>query len=102
MADAKEMLREFEDANLGKDAPRVEGHIERGHGSRHASLDDSKKAEHAALERLVKAEDEVVAATAALAKAQAEHAQALAVVSPAAEPAATAEPEDHEDAVVDE
>lgn len=93
--DAHEMLRAFEDAHLGKDAPRPDGKIERGYGSQFARMDASKKSEHAALERLVKAEQGLTEAKAALTKAHAEHTAASGHVASFNPEMAAAE--DHED-----
>ena len=76
---AKDKLRAFEDEVLGKDTPRINGHIERGHGSlysRHTSPE--QKVHYAKLEHLVKAEDKLAHASAELSKAQSEHDAALA------------------------
>jgi hypothetical protein len=70
-------LRAFEDTHLGPNAPRVAGLLERGHGSLYVRLTDVQRAEHAALERLVKAEQAVADASAKLAEAEAEHGKAL-------------------------
>jgi hypothetical protein len=49
-------LRKFEDDHFG-DTPRVQGKIQRGHGSQFQNLSDKEKAEYAALENLVAAQD---------------------------------------------
>jgi hypothetical protein len=100
--DAHELLRAFEDAHLGKDAPRPDGGIERGYGSRFAKMEPAKKSEHAALERLVKAEQGMTEAKAAMAKAHLEHAAASAHVAHFNPELAAAESEDVADAVGDE
>lgn len=64
-----EMLREFEDEQMGPDVPRVDGKVERGHGSKFQQMKPHHRARHAALERLVHAEDELVKATAEIARA---------------------------------
>lgn len=94
---ARLRLRQFEDHHLGKDTPRIGGRIEKGHGSifnRHRSvggkLSDEGRAEHAALERLVEAEEELQKATAALAAAEARHAEAANQVEKKAEAHAAA------------
>ncbi|MGY4614777.1 hypothetical protein ACVWZ4_000004 [Bradyrhizobium sp. USDA 4472] len=74
--DAKARLRAFEDEKFGPDAVRFEGKVERGIGSKFQNMSDAEKAEHAALERLVAAEEELLRATNALAEAQKNHAQA--------------------------
>lgn len=69
-------LRAFEDEHLGPDVSRINGSIERGHGSRFQRMHDDEKAEHAALERLMEAEKELQTATAELSIAQEKHAKA--------------------------
>lgn len=78
--DAKTKLRDFEDAKLGDDAVRIEGKIEKGHGSKFSNLSHAEKAEHAALEKVVEAERHLSEATAKLGVAQAHHAEAKAAV----------------------
>lgn len=78
---ADDQLRAFEDKHFGKDVPRYEGRVERGHGSRYQRLDASARAEHAALERLVDAEEHVQKALRELSHAQARHAAAKAAVA---------------------
>lgn len=73
-------LRAFEDKHLGEDVMRINGAIERGHGAAFHNLSPEVKAEHAALERLVKAEKQLVEATAALGAAQTAHAAAAEAV----------------------
>lgn len=83
---AAHRLRAFEDEHLGEDTPRVEGRIERGHGSRlQTKLTAEGRAEHAALERLVHAEEELMKATAALGAAQAKHSEAATAVERASD-----------------
>lgn len=86
---AKTKLRAFEDDVFGKDAPRIDGAVERGVGSPYARMTDHQKAHYAALEKLVAAEKAHADAEAALAAAEAAHdvAEAAAV---AAEKAAEA------------
>lgn len=72
--DAKTKLRDFEDKIIGKDAARIDGKIERGHGSKFQSLSEAEKREHAALEHVVDAEHKLMTATHELSKAQAHHA----------------------------
>lgn len=74
---AKDRLRAFEDEVMGADAPRVNGHIERGHGSLFGRLSAEHKAHHARLEHLVTAEQKLADASVKLAEAQAEHDKAL-------------------------
>lgn len=78
---AHEQLRAFEDRHFGKDVPRYDGKVERGHGSRYQRLDASARAEHAALERLVEAEEYVQKATRELFVAQERHAAAKVSVA---------------------
>lgn len=82
---AIERLRAFEDKVMGKKVPRVNGAVERGHGSKHAQLEDHHKAHHAALERLVDLEDEVMKLTASLNQAKANHEQQIKIVDGHAE-----------------
>lgn len=71
---AKERLRAFEDEILGEKAVRISGHIERGSGSHfQTKMTDEQRAHHAALERLVEAEQKLADASAALATAEAAH-----------------------------
>jgi chromosome segregation ATPase len=68
----KTKLREFEDDKLGANTPRIDGAIERGHGSHFKTrLSDQDRAYHAALENLLSAEQKVADTSAALAVAQA-------------------------------
>lgn len=94
---AEQRLRAFEDKHLGANVPRIKDQIERGIGSRHAMLDAVRKAEHAALERLVNAEKELVEATAAMDRAKAEHAAASEAVDGPKPVAALPAPETVED-----
>lgn len=57
-APTHERLRAFEDDVLGEDHPRPHGQIERGIGSKFASLHPTVKAHHAALLALIDAEAE--------------------------------------------
>jgi hypothetical protein len=76
---AKGRLRAFEDSIVGKDAPRVHGKVERGHGSLYQrNTSPEQKAHHAALEHLVESEDRMAKASAHLATVQAEHDKAEA------------------------
>ncbi len=58
--DPQTRLRAFEDRVLGEDVVRIDGKVERGIGSKFSLMDDVKKAEHAALERLIEAEQKMV------------------------------------------
>ena len=84
---ASTKLRAFEDTVFGKDAPRINGVVERGVGSPYSKMTDHQKVHYAALERLVAAEKTVADATAAHAKAHADH-EAAAKAALAAEQAA--------------
>lgn len=92
---AHERLRAFEDEHLGKDAPRINGHIERGHGSLfERELSPNQKAHYAKLELLVHTEKRMADAAAALEKAKIEN-DAAAAAADKAEKAAD-EPVDGE------
>lgn len=71
---AAERLRAFEDEHLGAEAPRIEGKVERGHGSPFSRMSDEDKAKYDALEKLVAAEAKLTAAREALALAEEEYA----------------------------
>lgn len=75
---ARQKLRAFEDEHFGKDAVRVNGEIERGHGSPFADMDQHEHRQYAALELLIAAEQRLADSTTALAVAEAEHEAALA------------------------
>jgi hypothetical protein len=81
---AKTRLRAFEDATFGLDASRINGEVERGIGSPFARMTHEQKAHHAALEHLVKAEQAMADASAALAAAQARHDAAVKMSEQAA------------------
>jgi hypothetical protein len=70
--DSAGRLRAFEDDVFGKRAVRIEGKIERGVGSPYAAMSDEQKAQYAALEGLVVAEQRLNDATAAVAQAEAD------------------------------
>jgi hypothetical protein len=81
--DAKTRLREFEDeafADSKIEVVRIGDRLERGNGSAFAALPDHVKAKHAALERLVDAEQKLADANAAVAVAQSEYDAALTAV----------------------
>lgn len=67
-----ERMRAFEDEVFGKRAVRINGQIERGVGSPYAAMTDERKAQYAALEALVAAEQKLNDATAAVGAAEAE------------------------------
>jgi hypothetical protein len=70
--DSAARLRAFEDEVFGKRAVRIEGKIERGVGSPYAAMSDEQKAQYAALEAVVVAEQRLNDATAAVAQAEAD------------------------------
>lgn len=72
---ARDKVRAWEDENLGPDVPRVSGEIERGVGSKYALLiaeKPAKGAQYEALQKLVKAEDDMVKAQASMDHAKVE------------------------------
>lgn len=78
---AKSRLRAFEDDAIGEDAVRISDQIERGSGSLYQTvLTPEQRAQHAALEKLVEAEQRVADTSAALATAQIAHDQAVKYV----------------------
>lgn len=77
---AAQMLREFEDRILGESASRINGQIERGHGSKYQKMEPEQRQHHDALMRLVAAEDRMTTAKAELAAAMTAHAEAKARV----------------------
>jgi len=79
-------LRDFEHEVFGRDAPRINGDLERGVGSPWANMTPTQKAHHASLEALVKAEKAVADASAGLETAKLKH-DAAAKLSEAAEKA---------------
>lgn len=83
-ADAKARLRAFEDEHLGLDTPRIGDKIERGIGAPIRHLSPELQAEHAALERLIDAEQKLAAAAGHLAAADVHHEEAKAHVEHAA------------------
>jgi hypothetical protein len=70
--DSAARLRAFEDEVFGKDAVRIDGVIERGVGSPYAKMTDERKAQYAALEAVIAAEQKLNDATAAVGAAEAE------------------------------
>jgi hypothetical protein len=70
--DSAARLRAFEDEVFGRRAVRIDGQIERGVGSPYAAMTDERKAQYAALEALVAAEQKLEAATSAVAQAEAD------------------------------
>lgn len=73
---AADRLRAFEDEHFGADCVRIEGKVERGIGSPYARMSDEDKAKYAEIERLIVTEQKLADATAALAQAEADHADA--------------------------
>ena len=74
---AKTKLRTFEDEAFGKDVGRINGEVERGVGSPFARMTPEQKKQHAALERLVVAEQKLADASQELSKAESAHAAAV-------------------------
>ena len=70
-------LRDFEDKHFGKDATRIAGQVEKGHGSKHQLAPDDVKAHHAALESAIGAEQALAELRAKLVDAE----QALAAAT---------------------
>lgn len=79
-ASAAQRMRAFEDEHLGAEAPRIDGKIERGHGSLFSRLSPDQRARHAKIEHLAHAEDKVAQAAEKLSEAQVGHAQAVAAL----------------------
>lgn len=79
---AKTRLRAFEDEMLGAEATRINGEIEKGHGSHFkVMMTEAQRHHHAALEHLVAAEGKLAHASAHLAQAEADHEKAKADVA---------------------
>jgi len=74
-------LRAFEDEHFGKDAVRINGRVERGSGSRYQALPEPKRRHYQALEKLVEADEKLVAAHTALMTADAAHEAAMEAVA---------------------
>ena len=70
---AADKLREFEDKTFGKDAPRINGELERGVGSPYSRMTVQQKRHYESLEHLVKAEKKVADASAELEAAKIKH-----------------------------
>ena len=70
---AADKLREFEDKTFGKDAPRINGELERGVGSPYSRMTPEQKRHYESLEHLVKAEKKVADASAELDAAKIKH-----------------------------
>jgi hypothetical protein len=81
---AADQLRAFEDDHFGKDAPRINGELERGVGSPYSRMTHYQKRHYESLEHLVKAEKKVADATAELETAKAKHVAAVKVSEDAA------------------
>jgi len=71
----RERLRDLEDEVFGANARRVNGHIERGHGSAFSKLDVPTQQKFLALDRLIETEEVLVSANERL-RLSAEAAQA--------------------------
>jgi hypothetical protein len=78
---AVDQLRAFEDHHFGEDPPRINGDIERGHGSRYASMTPEHRAHFDALVALVQAEKELSDASLALSQAEAKHKAAMVALA---------------------
>lgn len=78
---AAERLYAFEVEHFGQDCVRIDGLVERGSGSPWQKMSDEEKAQYAALERLVAAEQRVGDARAALVVAEMECAEAEIAVA---------------------
>jgi hypothetical protein len=92
---AHQRLRAFEDRHLGEDAVRINGAIERGHGSLFAikmTEAPELRRQHAAIERLIEAEKKLGEAEGTLSVAQSEHATAKAAVDEATKATEAAKP----------
>lgn len=71
-ASAADRQRAFEDEFIGKSEPRIDGKVQRGHGSKHSLLPQDVRTHHHALEQAVEAEKKLGEAQAGLSKAEAE------------------------------
>jgi hypothetical protein len=74
---AADKLRAFEDDHFGKDAPRINGELERGVGSPYSRMTLHQKRHYESLEHLVKAEKKVADASFELETAKAKHLAAV-------------------------
>lgn len=79
-SNAAELLRAFEDDKLGEDAVRINGQIERGHGSKFRDLSEEDQAKYGAIEKLVAAEQALADATTAHRAAEEAYEAAIAAV----------------------
>ena len=70
--EASQRLRAFEDERFGSDEFRLNGEIQKGHGSKWRTLTNEQRAYHASLERLVAAERHFSVAQGAAEKAKLE------------------------------
>lgn len=70
---AAERLAAFEDKIFGKAVPRINGKVERGHGSPFAMLKPPQREIHAALEALIMTESGLAATRNSLLKAEEAH-----------------------------
>lgn len=92
---AAERLRLFEDEHLGKDTPRFNGQVEKGHGSLFQRLSPEHRKAHAAIEKTVETEHKLNDARGKLAQAEADHAAACKAAETAE--AGIAEPDSSRD-----
>lgn len=89
---ARDKIRAFEDRNLGENAVRINGEVEKGHGSLFKELSPQHHRHYADLEKLAAAETALTEAGAALGQAQAaydaaaEQAEASAIEEPEPQP----------------
>lgn len=81
---ARDRIRAFEDEHLGPDAVRINGEVERGHGSAFKALSPALHRHYAALERLVAAEIALGEAAAVHSQAQVAYDTAAAVADDSA------------------
>jgi hypothetical protein len=88
---AADKLREFEDKHFGKDAPRINGELERGVGSPWSRMTLRQKQHYESLEHLVKAEKKVADASAELETAKVKHVAAVKSSDDAAKAIVTAD-----------
>lgn len=80
---AAQRLRAFEDSEIGENAVRINGNIERGYGSRFKAMPEDKQRIYAALERLIVTEQELAEAETKYLQAGVDHDAALAAVAEA-------------------
>lgn len=83
LTEAQQRLREFEHETFGADAPRIDGHLERGHGSLIQRAGDAHRKAHDALLHVVHTETAVEAARAKLNEVEDAHAKAMSMADAA-------------------